>query len=184
MFTRSVVACICGGALTGVLVLDGLSVQPVHAKSMAVKKAAKASRTRATFPGVAATPHRARKSQRPAGKKVTVTSAPARPSAQSRTAPRTPARHLGTFAVRAYTHYQRPLNKTATGVVPTVGRTVAVDPRVIPLGSKIHIEGVGERIAEDTGGRIKGKKLDLFLPSVRECLRFGVRRRAVQVAAE
>jgi len=89
--------------------------------------------------------------------------------------------------VRAYTQYQHPgkgRRKTATGTVPTAGRTVAVDPHVIPLGSKIHIEGVGERIAEDSGGRIKGKKLDLFLPSVEHCRRFGVRLREVQVIAE
>jgi len=55
---------------------------------------------------------------------------------------------------------------------------------VIPLGSKIHIEGVGERIAEDSGGRIKGKKLDLFLPSVERCRQFGVRLRNVQAIVE
>ena len=95
--------------------------------------------------------------------------------------------HLGTFTVRAYTHYPSPgvaLSKTATGTVPMSGRTVAVDPRVIPLGSKIHIEGVGERIAEDTGGKIKGKKLDLFLPSTRECREFGVQTQEVHLLTE
>jgi 3D (Asp-Asp-Asp) domain-containing protein len=58
---------------------------------------------------------------------------------------------------------------------------VAVDPRVIPLGARIYIEGVGMRVAEDTGRRIKGKKLDLFLPSIQSALRFGARARDVYI---
>jgi 3D (Asp-Asp-Asp) domain-containing protein len=58
---------------------------------------------------------------------------------------------------------------------------VAVDPRVIPLGTKIHIEGVGERIAEDTGGKVKGRILDLFLPSVQACRQFGLQYQEVHL---
>lgn len=50
---------------------------------------------------------------------------------------------------------------TATGTQVTPGRTVAVDPAVIPLGTHIYIDGVGWRVAEDTGGRIKGNIIDL-----------------------
>jgi len=119
MFTRSVVAWICGGVLIGMLVPGGLGVTPVHAQSMTMKKAAKVFRERGISHVARALPPRARKSHRPADKKVAATSAPARLSAQSATTPRTPARHLGTFAVRAYTHYQRPPSTTATGAVPT-----------------------------------------------------------------
>jgi 3D (Asp-Asp-Asp) domain-containing protein len=101
--------------------------------------------------------------------------------------PTPPTTSLGDFTVRAYTHYHRPgtqPNKTATGTLPTAGRTVAVDPRVIPLGSKIYIAGVGERIAEDTGGKIRGKRLDLFLPSVKECRQFGVREQEVHLLVD
>ncbi len=52
---------------------------------------------------------------------------------------------------------------------------------MIPLGTKLEIEGIGIRIAEDTGRRIKGKQLDVFLPSVQACTRFGVRSRKVYV---
>ena len=95
-------------------------------------------------------------------------------------------RHMGKFSVTAYSYYRDArggLSKTATGTLPQVGRTVAVDPRVIPLGSRVYIEGIGERIAEDTGGKVKGNKLDLFLPSVRECLQFGVRKYDVHLIA-
>ena len=63
---------------------------------------------------------------------------------------------------------------TATGTTAAAGRTIAVDPSVIPLGSKVVING-HEYIAEDTGGGIKGNKLDIFFDSHREALNFGVR---------
>ena len=86
-------------------------------------------------------------------------------------------RPLGAFTLRAYS--ASPQARTATGTTPTNGRTIAVDPRVIPLGTVIEIEGIGKRVAEDTGGRVKGKKLDMFLPSVQACTQFGVQSRKV-----
>lgn len=53
--------------------------------------------------------------------------------------------------------------------------TVAVDPRVIPLGTKLYIEGYGFAIAEDTGGAIKGNKIDLYFNTDSQVYRFGVR---------
>jgi 3D (Asp-Asp-Asp) domain-containing protein len=97
------------------------------------------------------------------------------------------ARPLGKFTVVAYGPRDRNgrLHKrTVSGTTPTVGRTVAVDPRVIPLGSRIHIAGIGERIAEDIGGKIKGKKLDLFLPSRDHCRQFGAQIRDVHLVVE
>lgn len=93
-------------------------------------------------------------------------------------------KRLGTFTVRAYTHYTHPPNKTASGTAPRVGRTVAVDPRVIPLGSRIYVEGVGELVAEDTGTNIKGRSLDLFLSSIQECIRFGRHQRDVYLLVD
>ena len=64
---------------------------------------------------------------------------------------------------------------------------IAVDPRVIPLGTKLYIESpdgsytYGEAIAEDTGGAIKGNKIDLFFPSYEECMRFGRRTMTVYI---
>ena len=50
---------------------------------------------------------------------------------------------------------------TASGTEVTPGRSVAVDPQVIPLGTKLYIDGTGNRIAEDTGSAVKGNKIDV-----------------------
>ena len=50
---------------------------------------------------------------------------------------------------------------TATGTVVTAGRTVAVDPSVIPYGTTMYIEGYGFRVAEDCGGAVKGNHIDM-----------------------
>jgi 3D (Asp-Asp-Asp) domain-containing protein/peptidoglycan hydrolase CwlO-like protein len=53
---------------------------------------------------------------------------------------------------------------------------VAVDPRVIPLGTKLYIPGYGEALAADTGGWVKGNRIDLAFDSLEECYRFGRRK--------
>lgn len=58
-------------------------------------------------------------------------------------------------------------------------KVIAVDPNVIPLGSKVHVEGYGNAIAGDTGGAIKGNKIDLFMPDKGTALSWG--RRQVKV---
>ena len=57
--------------------------------------------------------------------------------------------------------------------------TIAVDPSVIPLGSKVYVEGYGYAIAADTGGAIKGSTIDIYLNSSSECNNWG--RRSVNV---
>ena len=64
-------------------------------------------------------------------------------------------------------------NSTATGTVPTVGRTIAVDPSVIPYGSKVIING-HTYTAEDCGGAVKGNRIDILFNTHKEALRFGV----------
>ena len=71
-------------------------------------------------------------------------------------------------------------NITYTGTEVQVG-TVAVDPNFIPLGTKMYIVSAdgeyvyGYAIAEDTGGAIKGKIVDLFFNTYDECIEFGRR---------
>jgi len=67
---------------------------------------------------------------------------------------------------------------TALGVQAGYG-VVAVDPRVIPLGSRLYIDGYGYAIAADTGSAIRGLRIDLGFDTTREALRFG--RRQVRV---
>lgn len=69
----------------------------------------------------------------------------------------------------AYTHTGNP---TRTGVMPSRGM-VAVDPKVIPLGSKVYVEGYGWATATDTGGDIQGNRIDLFMETEAECWEFG-----------
>ncbi len=52
--------------------------------------------------------------------------------------------------------------RTASGRCATVGRTVAVDRVVVPLGSTLWVEGLGHRVAEDVGGGIRGNHLDVW----------------------
>src|SRR5699024_8096610 len=55
---------------------------------------------------------------------------------------------------------------SATGMNLTNGaRVIAVDPNVIPLGSRVWVEGYGEAIAADTGGAIKGNRIDVLMES-------------------
>jgi uncharacterized protein YabE (DUF348 family)/3D (Asp-Asp-Asp) domain-containing protein len=75
----------------------------------------------------------------------------------------------------AYTHTGNP---TFTGIMPYVG-VVAVDPRVIPLGTRIYVEGYGFGLAADTGGVIKGNIVDVFMDTREEALKWG--RRQVRV---
>lgn len=65
---------------------------------------------------------------------------------------------------------------TATGTQATEGRTIAVDPRVIPYGTKVYIEGVGIRVAEDTGGAIKTNRIDVYMEDLQQALEFGVKK--------
>jgi len=61
---------------------------------------------------------------------------------------------------------------TATGKEVYEGM-IAVDPKIIPLGTKIEIRGMGIFVADDTGGKIKGNRIDIFFESKEEAKKFG-----------
>ena len=69
---------------------------------------------------------------------------------------------------------------TASGEPLTPGTTIAVDPKVIPLGTRVRI-GEHEFIAQDTGSGIKGNRIDICLEDHGECLRAGVQYSEVHV---
>ncbi len=77
----------------------------------------------------------------------------------------------------AYTHTG---NRTATGVYPKRG-TVAVDPKVIPYGTRLYIPGYGVGVAQDTGGSIVGNRIDLFYETSREAYAWGMRRVTIYI---
>ena len=64
---------------------------------------------------------------------------------------------------------------TASGTLATEGRTIAVGSSVIPMGSRVYIEGFGMFIAEDTGGAIKDNKIDIFVSSHERAYDLGVK---------
>jgi 3D (Asp-Asp-Asp) domain-containing protein len=91
----------------------------------------------------------------------------------------------GAFAGREYmtveatAYYPGPNNygggvgpRTAIGMVAQRG-VVAVDPSVIPLGSKVYVEGYGYAVAGDTGGAIQGMRIDLCFNTYDEAVHFG-----------
>lgn len=77
----------------------------------------------------------------------------------------------------AYTHTGY---RTATGVKPYKG-VVSVDPRVIPLGTKLYVENYGYAVAADTGGDIKGNRIDVFFETYKEAISWGRRTVKVQI---
>lgn len=62
--------------------------------------------------------------------------------------------------------------RTATGLRAQYG-IVATDPRVIPMGTKLFVEGYGFAIAADKGSAIKGNRIDLCFPTRAQCMKFG-----------
>ncbi|MCQ6282293.1 LysM peptidoglycan-binding and 3D domain-containing protein [Bacillus sp. EB600] len=60
-------------------------------------------------------------------------------------------------------------------------KVISVDPSVIPLGSKVFVEGYGEATAADTGGAIKGNRIDVYMPSESEALQFGAKEIRVKI---
>lgn len=76
------------------------------------------------------------------------------------------------FVVKAYSYTGG--GRTASGKPAAVGR-IAVDPRVIPLGTRVYVEGYGFAEAADTGGNIKGNTIDVYYNSAGQCRQWGVR---------
>ena len=82
------------------------------------------------------------------------------------------------YEATAYTHRDAGCNlltKTEFQLAPNA-RVVAVDPRFIPLGSIVEIEGFGKFYALDIGGAIKGSRIDIYFWDKGEALEFGRRR--------
>lgn len=92
---------------------------------------------------------------------------------------------LGNFTLTAYTAGPESTGKspgepgygiTASGKTVQPGVTIAADPNVIPMGSTVYIEGIGTRTVHDTGGAIKGNRIDVYIPDLGQARQFGVKK--------
>ena len=98
-------------------------------------------------------------------------------TAPAKTAEAAPASPFQIFSATAYSLRGR----TASGQSVTRG-LIAADPRVLPIGTRVRVEAgpwTGEYLVADTGGAIRGRKIDIWTPSSREAMQFG--RRAVKL---
>ncbi|EST13486.1 3D domain-containing protein [Sporolactobacillus laevolacticus] len=76
------------------------------------------------------------------------------------------------------------LGRTATGFdyrTNPKAKAIAVDPRVIPLGSKVYVPGYGTAIARDVGGRIKGKIIDVHFKTRKQAITWGRKKIKIKV---
>ena len=94
--------------------------------------------------------------------------------------------YLGTFKLTAYCPCEKCCGEwadgiTYTGTKATAGRTIAVDPDVIPLNSIVFIDGKSY-IAEDIGGAIDGNRIDIYFDTHQEALEFGIQSANVTIA--
>ncbi|PLT35806.1 LysM peptidoglycan-binding and 3D domain-containing protein [Bacillus sp. V5-8f] len=84
-----------------------------------------------------------------------------------------------TVRATAYTAYCEGcsgITKTGVDLRNNPGeKVIAVDPNVIPLGSKVHVEGYGYATAADIGGAIKGNEIDIFYPEQQTAVNYGVK---------
>ncbi len=90
--------------------------------------------------------------------------------------------YIGEFEITYYTAGPESTGKTPdhpaygitkSGTTVKEGQTIAADWTVLPAGTKVYIEGVGERIVEDTGGLIKGNSIDVYVEDVETALQGG-----------
>ena len=95
-----------------------------------------------------------------------------------------PKRSWQTFQATAYSME----GETASGKQTREGRTVAADPNVLPLGTRIEVKGTGSYdgtyVVHDSGRKIKGREIDIFIDAPAEAKRFGKKPVRVRVVGE
>lgn len=128
--------------------------------------------------------------RRAAAARNNVTTASSNQSAASKSTSNTTQKSASTSAgewrtvqATGYSTQQRGLSThTALGIDLRVNpRVIAVDPRVIPLGSLVEVQGLGVYVAGDTGGAIKGNIIDIHYPTVGQALNWGRRNVKIRV---
>ncbi|ANU26543.1 LysM peptidoglycan-binding domain-containing protein [Planococcus versutus] len=162
-----------GISLDSLMSWNGISSSMIYPGQTFTVKGGTAVAEKATTPAPA-------KSAAPAS--APVTSAPVE---KAPTPASTQSGKTMTVSATAYTAYCAGCSgTTATGIDLRANpnqKVIAVDPSVIPLGSKVWVEGYGEAIAGDTGGAIKGNKIDVFIPTQGEALNWGRKNITIKV---
>ena len=99
------------------------------------------------------------------------------PESESESESESELKSLGRFKLTAYCACSKCCGKsdgiTASGTKAKQGRTIAVDPKLIPYGTKVVING-RTYVAEDCGGSIKQNRIDVFFNSHKDALNFGI----------
>ena len=102
------------------------------------------------------------------------TTAPGPPVTVVAPADEGPGEPLGRFSITCYS-----IRGTTASGAPVAEDGIAVDPRVIPLGSRVYVDGLGWKIARDTGSAIRGNKIDIWNPASSYCRSWGRQSREV-----
>lgn len=125
------------------------------------------------------------KINKPAAKKATAKKAPSKKAPAKKKPAKKAAYKTMTVRATAYTAKCKGCSGiTATGInlkKNPNAKVISVDPKRIPLGSKVYVEGYGMAIAGDTGGAIKKNKIDLHMPTKKKALNWGVRTVKIKV---
>ena len=166
------------------LATEGEAVQTAKTKIAAKEKAEKEAAEKAAAEK-AAKEQAAREAQA-AAEKEAAEQAAAEAAAQA-TAQAATTQPVGqTFIMESTAYSSDPADALGGGTVTATGQNlltnpmaVAVDPNVIPLGTRLYVEGYGEAIASDTGGAIKGNIVDVHFSTYEQCIQWG--RRQVKV---
>ena len=170
------------------LATEGEAVQTAKTKIAAKEKAEKEAAEKAAAEK-AAKEQAAREAQAAAEKEAAEqaaaeAAAQATAQATAQAAMTQPVRQ--TYIMESTAYSSDPADALGGGTVTATGQNlltnpmaVAVDPNVIPLGTRLYVEGYGEAIASDTGGAIKGNIVDVHFSTYEQCIQWG--RRQVKV---
>ncbi len=167
------------------LATEGEAVQTAKTKIAAKEKAEKAAAEKAAAEKAAA--EKAAKEQAAREAQATSEKEAAEQAAAEAAAQAATTQPVGqTFIMESTAYSSDPADALGGGTVTATGQNlltnpmaVAVDPNVIPLGTRLYVEGYGEAIASDTGGAIKGNIVDVHFSTYEQCIQWG--RRQVKV---
>lgn len=164
------------------LATEGEAVQSAKTKIAAKEKAEKEAAEKAAAEKAAAEKAAAEKAAKEQAAREAQAAAEKEAAAQAAT-----TQPVGqTFIMESTAYSSDPADALGGGTVTVTGQNlltnpmaVAVDPNVIPLGTRLYVEGYGEAIASDTGGAIKGNIVDVHFSTYEQCIQWG--RRQVKV---